>query len=298
MPDASQALGHSPHTLTTVPDLIRPLRTRPAAAIGAALGAGAAALAVRAAWLEPRRLAVERVELRLPNWPEPLDGMTVAVAADLHVGAPHVNLARVIQRLGRLDAHVIAILGDFVTEPMPFARHVDREAIASSISKLRAPLGVFAVLGNSDDRAIRRALEATTAIDLLDDDVRERWWHGQQLWIAGFADIRSGAPDVEGVLARATGDGPILALTHSPDLFPRMPARVALTLAGHTHAGQVRIPGVTKHVVPSWFGDRYREGHVTEQGRHLFVHAGIGTSTLPIRFRAVPRVTLLTLRPA
>jgi uncharacterized protein len=241
---------------------------------------------------------VERVELPLSNWPVALDGMTVAVIADLHVGAPHVNLdrlERVIYRLSRQEADLVAILGDFVTEPMPFARHVDRDAIAERLAKLRAPLGVFAVLGNSDDRGIRRALEAT-AIDVLDNDLRERWWHGQQLWVAGFADVRTGDPEVEGVLAQAAGDGPVLALTHSPDLFPRMPPRVALTLAGHTHAGQVNIPALRDRVVPSWFGGRYREGHVVEGGRHLFVHAGIGTSTLPLRFRAVPRVTLLTLR--
>jgi predicted MPP superfamily phosphohydrolase len=282
-----------------VPHLLRSIRGRPAAAAAGALGAAsAAALAVRTAWVEPRRLAVERVELRLPNWPAPLDGMTVAVVADLHVGAPHVDLdrlQRIVRRIGHLHADLVAILGDFVAEPMPFAHHVDRTSIATRLSKLRAPFGVFAVLGNADDGGIRRAI-GESAIELLDNDLRERWWHGQQVWVAGFADVRSSSPDVEGVLARAAGDAPVLALTHSPDLFPRMPPRVALTLAGHTHAGQVNIPAVRRYVVPSWFGARYREGHIVEHGRHLFVHAGIGTSTLPIRFRAVPRVSLLTLR--
>jgi predicted MPP superfamily phosphohydrolase len=275
------------------------LRARPLAwGAGVLAGAGAAALAARAAWIEPRRLVVERADLHLPHWPATLDGLTMGVIADLHVGAPHVDLRKlenVIDRMRDLNPDVVAILGDFAVEPMPFARHVDPVAIAKRIAQLRVPLGVFAVLGNSDDIGIRRALDAT-AIELLDNDLRERWWHGQQLWIAGFADIRTADPDVEGVLARANGDGPVLALTHSPDLFPRMPPRVSLTLAGHTHAGQVNLPIVTQRVVPSWFGGRYREGHVVEHDRHLFVHAGIGTSTLPVRFRAVPRVSLLTLR--
>jgi predicted MPP superfamily phosphohydrolase len=192
---------------------------------------------------------------------------------------------------------LVAILGDFQVEPMPLARPVPPAAIAKRLSSLRVPLGVFAVLGNSDDSAMRRALEMT-AIELLDNDVTQRSWHGQQLWVAGFADVRTADPDVEGVLSRVNGDGPVLALTHSPDLFPRMPGRVALTLAGHTHAGQVNIPLVRRRVVPSWFGARYREGHVVERDRHLFVQSGIGTSTLPLRFRAVPRITVLTLRSA
>jgi uncharacterized protein len=277
------------------------MRERPRAwGAGALAGAGAAALAVRAAWIEPRRLVVERADLHLPNWPAALDGLTLAVIADLHVGAPHVDLRKledVIDRVRDLNPDLVAILGDFLTEPMPLARRVDPVAVARRVGELRVPLGVFAVLGNSDDRHIRRALEAT-AVELLDNDLRERWWHGQQLWIAGFPDIRTADPDVEGVLARASSDAPVLALTHSPDLFPRMPPRVSLTLAGHTHAGQVNIPAVTRRIVPSWFGGRYREGHIVEHDRHLFVHAGIGTSTLPIRFRAVPRISLLTLRSA
>jgi uncharacterized protein len=279
----------------------RSLATRPVAwGAGALAGAAAAALAARAAWVEPRKLVVEREELHLPHWPAVLDGLTLGVIADLHVGAPHVDLRkleRVLDRVRELNPDMVAILGDFLTEPMPFASRVSPVAIAKRVGELRVPLGVFAVLGNSDDAGIRRALHAT-AVELLENDVRERWWHGQRLWIAGFDDVRTADPDVEGVLARTAEEDPVLALTHSPDLFPRIPPRVSLTLAGHTHAGQVNLPVVTRRVVPSWFGGRYREGHIVEHDRHLFVHAGIGTSTLPIRFRAVPRVSLLTLRSA
>ena len=84
-------------------------------------------------------------------------------------------------------------------------------------------------------------------------------------------------------------------MTHNPDVFPDVPARVALTLAGHTHGGQVRFPFVGAPVVPSRFGPRYAQGLVTEGGRHLFVTSGLGTSIFPVRFRVPPEIALLRL---
>jgi predicted MPP superfamily phosphohydrolase len=90
-------------------------------------------------------------------------------------------------------------------------------------------------------------------------------------------------------------DAPVILMTHNPDVFPLVPERVALTLAGHTHGGQVRLPFVGAPVIPSRFGRRFAAGHVVEGGRHLFVATGVGTSILPVRFRVPPAVAVLTL---
>jgi predicted MPP superfamily phosphohydrolase len=90
----------------------------------------------------------------------------------------------------------------------------------------------------------------------------------------------------------------VLVLTHQPDVFPRVDARAALTLAGHTHGGQVNLPLVRGRVIPSRFGTRYARGHVVEGGRHLYVTSGVGTSRLPVRLLAPPEIVLLTLRAA
>jgi predicted MPP superfamily phosphohydrolase len=87
----------------------------------------------------------------------------------------------------------------------------------------------------------------------------------------------------------------VVLLTHNPDVFPDVPDRVAVTLAGHTHGGQVRLPFVGRPIVPSRFGQRYAAGHVIEGGRHMIVATGLGTSILPIRFRVPPAITMLTL---
>jgi predicted MPP superfamily phosphohydrolase len=85
----------------------------------------------------------------------------------------------------------------------------------------------------------------------------------------------------------------VLLLTHNPDVFPTVPGRVALTIAGHTHGGQVRLPWIGAPVVPSRFGQRFVAGHIVEGGRHLFVATGVGTSIIPVRFRVPPAVTIL-----
>src|SRR5262249_7692173 len=89
-----------------------------------------------------------------------------------------------------------------------------------------------------------------------------------------------------------------VVLTHNPDVFPRVPARAVLTLAGHTHGGQVALPILGRPVVPSRFGQRYAIGHIEEEGRDLFVTPGIGTSIIPVRFGVPPEISLLTLARA
>ena len=90
----------------------------------------------------------------------------------------------------------------------------------------------------------------------------------------------------------------MLLLSHDPDVFPAVPARVALTVAGHTHAGQVAIPRLRRRAIPSRHGERYAHGHVVEDGRHLYVSAGIGTTGWPVRLLAPPEVPILRLVPA
>jgi len=96
-------------------------------------------------------------------------------------------------------------------------------------------------------------------------------------------------------LARVPAGEPIVLLTHNPDVFPDVTARVALTLAGHTHGGQVAVPILGRPVVPSRYGQRYAHGLVVEDGRALFVSSGIGTSLLPVRFGVPPEIAIVTL---
>ena len=89
---------------------------------------------------------------------------------------------------------------------------------------------------------------------------------------------------------------PIIALTHNPDIFPRLPERVQLLLAGHTHGGQVRFPFIGSVIEPSRVDPRYTRGHVFQNNHHLFVTTGIGTSIISVRFGVPPEIVMLTVR--
>lgn len=268
-------------------------------------------LAAWAFWLEPSSVTVRRVSLAVPGWREEQRGLRVAVLTDLHVGSPHVGLdklRRVVERTNEERPDLILLLGDFVIGGrrdedgdgggVVGSTFVEPEPIAAELKNLRAPLGVYAVLGNHDwwfdGGRVTRAFESVGLAVLENKAVRvERG--GRGFWLAGVADLWTRRPDIEGTLRQVDTDEPVILFTHNPDIFPDVPSRVSLTLAGHTHGGQVNLPFIGRPVVPSNFGQRYAFGHVVEGGRHLYVGGGVGTSIIPARFRVPPEILMLTL---
>jgi len=242
-------------------------------------------------------------ETRVPiaRWPADLGSLRVVALADLHTGAPHITVDKVREIVASVNAarpDLIVLLGDYVIHGVLGGRFVPIERTAAVLRDLRAPLGVFAVLGNHDwwyDGArTARALEAV-GIRVLEDAAAEVTVRGRSLWIAGVGDARTRPAAIARALASVPEGAPVIVLTHNPDLFVRVPARVLLTLAGHTHGGQVNLPVLGRLIVPSHFGDRYAIGHVHEEGRDLFVSPGIGTSIVPVRFRVPPEISVLTV---
>jgi predicted MPP superfamily phosphohydrolase len=272
--------------------------------IALALAAAAAVLGVWTIEVEPDRLMVERVAIPLPGWPPALDGLTVAAVADLHAGSPHIDeekIERLVDAVNALRPDVVVLLGDYVIQDVIGGHFIPPERTAALLSRLRGRVGVVAVLGNHDwwldGRRVRVALESR-GVPVLENEAVPLGAEGRRFWVAGIADAWTNRYDVPGTLARVPVDAPVLLLTHNPDLFPLVPPRVALTLAGHTHGGQVRLPLLGRPIVPSEYGQRYAAGLVREGGRTLFVSTGVGTSIIPVRFRVPPVISLLTLRAA
>jgi uncharacterized protein len=273
-------------------------------AAAAAAGAALAALGARTFYVEPRRLVVRRDEVALAHWPAALDGLRVGALADVHGGVPYVGRAQVARAVDRLLAEapdLVVLLGDFVDASVLWRGRLAPEVVAAELGRLRAPLGVVAVLGNHDWRAtgdrMWRAL-AAEGITVLENRAVAVEARGSRFWVGGVADVRHRRADPEGTVAQVPVGEPVLLLAHDPDVFPHVPARVALTISGHTHAGQVAIPLLRRPIVPSWYGERYAHRHVVEGGRRLYVSSGLGTSGLPARLLAPPEVVVLTLRPA
>ncbi|RYZ04605.1 MAG: metallophosphoesterase [Myxococcales bacterium] len=253
--------------------------------------------------IEPGRLVVRYEELPLPRWPRPLSGMKVAFLSDLHVGAPFwgvEQLSTLVERTNAEQPELILLGGDYLVGSEPGGTRVPPDAIAERLGALHAPLGVVAVLGNHDwdDGDVRRAFERRGIRVLEDEALRLQRAH-QEFWIVGLADQITQRSEPRKAASKVPKSSPYLLLVHEPDIFEsfgRLGLAPALTLAGHTHGGQVWLPLVGRAVVPSEFGRRYAYGHVVENGRNLFVTSGVGTSILPVRFLVPPEITILTLR--
>ncbi len=230
--------------------------------------------------------------------------MKIAFLSDLHIGAPTVTLARLRGIVRETNAHrpdLILQGGDYVVQNVLGGNPVAPALIFAALNRLRARLGVFAVMGNHDwwhgyDDIIADFQNHSPNIRLLEDSEIGLSHNERRFRLMGITDFDEG-PNRYGRVLADGDDRFILAFTHSPDVFPELSRRIGLTLAGHTHGGQVYIPFVGRPVVPSIYGARYALGRVDEDGRTLFVSAGIGTSIIGARFLTPPEVNILTLLP-
>jgi uncharacterized protein len=277
--------------------------------------------------IEPLRTVVTRYTVRPAHWPADLT-LRIAVLADIHACKPWMTAARIqriVDQTNALGADVTLLLGDYVAGHRWVTDWVQSDEWSKVLSGLRAPLGVHAILGNHDwweDKTAQRAGEGPTfsrkaleavGIRVFENDVERLALKGQPFWLAGLGDPIAllpgrgygrtrfkGVDDLAGTLAKIGDDAPIILMAHEPDIFPQVPSRVALTLSGHTHGGQVRVFGYSP-VVPSRFRNRYAYGHVVEAGgpgdagvkRNLLVSGGLGGSIMPIRLGVPPEIVMV-----
>jgi predicted MPP superfamily phosphohydrolase len=273
------------------------------------VGLSATATAAYAGAIEPLGLKVTPYALTPPGW-RAGHKLTVTVIADLHAGGPDMllpHIREVIDTANSLHSDLIVLLGDFKAWYKFKTEPVADQDWAAELARLHAPLGTWAILGNHDWwhdlEGVRSAL-AAVQIPLLENDVVLIGETGQRFWLAGLGDQLArwvapghfqGVDDLPGTMAKINTDDPVLLLAHEPDIFPKVPQRVALTLAGHTHGGQIRVPFLWRHYVPSRYGARYAYGHVIEDDRHLIVSGGLGTSIIPARLGVPPEIVHITL---
>jgi uncharacterized protein len=253
-------------------------------------------------FIEPNRLVIHEETIRIDNWPQELSGLRIAVLSDIHPGAPFINdakLARIVELTNQQQPDLIVLLGDYIS-PNSWPMHrVEPEVTASALKNFRAPLGVYAVLGNHDwwynGPKVRHAFEAE-GIKVLDNEVAELKWRDGPFWLVGLADLWTPRPQhIDETVAKLPPGAAAIALTHTPDIFLRLPQSIPLLLAAHTHGGQVNLPLIGAPVVPSRYGRKFRAGHFFENGHHLFVTTGIGTSIIPVRFGVTPEIVILTV---
>lgn len=262
-----------------------------------------AAVWADAFWIEPDRFVVHREELSLPHWKGDLK---VAAISDLHIGSPHVDLEKLRMIVGRTNGEypdLVVLLGDFViggpggSRGNRSADFIEPEKIAAELKQLKSPLGVFAVLGNHDhwyDGPRVGSALTSVGIPVLRNKAVRLEHAGNPFWLGGVADLWTDGPYVKGTLTKTDPSEPVILITHNPDIFPDVPERVSILIAGHTHGGQVYFPFFGTPINTSRNG--YVRGHIVEGGRHLFITTGVGTSIAGARFGVTPEVALLHLR--
>ncbi len=234
--------------------------------------------------------------------------LRIGVIADIHACDPWMpagHIEQMVALANALEPDIFVLLGDFVEGLHgAWARPIPMDRWAAPLQELQAPLGTYAILGNHDwwvnAPATRAALEARQ-IPVMENDVTlVEAANGVSFWLGGLGDqlafkaTKTGVDDIVGLTARTPDDGrPAILLAHEPDIFPQVPPRFGLTLSGHTHGGQIRLPVLGRFPVASDYGQRYAYGHIVEHDRHLIVSGGLGLSGLPMRLGVPPEINLI-----
>ncbi|MEM7068203.1 MAG: metallophosphoesterase [Pseudomonadota bacterium] len=248
--------------------------------------------------------------------------LRIAALADIHACRPWMSPERIryiVEQTNALKPDLIVLLGDYSTGLNLVTEQVHSSEWAPVLSELKAPLGVFAILGNHDwweDKTAQkfrrgptfgqRALEKA-GIPVLENNAVKLEKDGKPFWLTGLGDQLAFPPfrkyghkrwktrdNLAATLDEVSGDdAPAILLAHEPDIFSRVPERFSVTISGHTHGGQVRVFGYSPI---NTSGQKYNYGHVIEGDKHLFVSGGLGCSVLPVRFGSPPEIVLLELR--
>jgi len=263
-----------------------------------------AAAAITQEWHTTRqgqggRLELTRVSIPIRGLPAPFSGYRILHITDLHL-CPNRSPAHVEQAVElaqRLAPDTIALTGDFISD------YVDEAEIEGALCGLYAPDGVWGVMGNHDHwsgvEPLRVALSRTPVRELRNSHTRlER--EGTAIVLAGVDDVWEGHAALPQALNGIDPDAPVILLAHEPDYADRAAAsgRVSLQLSGHTHGGEVRIPGINfpvlSHILPH--GRKYPAGLYRVGEMHLYTCRGIGQGWMP-RIFCPPEVTEFTLIP-
>ena len=270
-------------------------------------------------FIEPQRLVVTESEIRIKDWHPAFDGLKIAMISDIHGGsngASAEQIRRAVEMTNAQEPDVIVLLGDYISQgstrrpihELPLQMPVNE--VADNLAGLKAKHGVFAVLGNHDgwygDADIAAEL-TRVGYRVLQNEIAVIYEKGVPLRLLGLKDHlkldswQAFDMTVRSVVAASPKEGQIVVLEHSPDIlyvlnyWKHLNPHLKLMLAGHTHGGQVWLPVIGAPAVPSSVGQRYAQGHIEEEGVHMFVTSGVGTSILPFRFMVPPEIAVITV---
>ena len=270
--------------------------------------AASAGLALYADSVGRHEIDVTERTFLIRNLPPAFENFRIVQFSDVHLEqfTEDYFLRRVIARVNALNADLLLVTGDFVSRgPLPVEMALASAARCGDLLRgLTCPLR-YGILGNHDaavgPRVVREHMENGGLPLLVNENVRiER--AGQHIVLVGLDDFAGGVPDLS-LAVPEKPDAPVILMVHEPDFAIRDPVHrrgplVDLVFSGHTHGGQVRLPGMRPLALPP-LGELFPEGHF-RIGDHLqlYVNRGIGTVGVPFRFNCPPEITVATLMAA
>lgn len=241
-------------------------------------------------FIEPNMLTVTKYSVKDVQ----LKGVKIVMAGDFHI-KPHQQkrLKKIVNLINEQNADLVLSVGDYVSGhnlkmTMPI------ENIASELKKVKSKYGFYTVLGNHDSCLSEKTISESlvkNGIKVLNNSNSKVNINGKEIYIAGVEDLTTGTPYIYKAIKDAKP--PIVLLSHSPDVFSEVPKGINLTLTGHVHGGQVRLPFVGALIVPSVYGNKYSQGLIVEKDRKMIVTKGIGTSIIPVRFNCIPEIVVI-----
>lgn len=248
------------------------------------------------AWdVEPWWLSLEWVKVSLAELPLALDGFTIAQLSDFHWGKDlkEGHVTRAVDLALEAKPDLVVLTGDYVTHSAHDIAGCTRE-----LSRLNAPHGVYAILGNhdhwTDARVVRAGLETAGLPVLLNANVRVPVGDAD-LWLAGVDDVWERHADIDRALQGIPSGATTVLLAHEPDYADQVVGRgVTLQLSGHSHGGQIRLPLFGAPVLPRW-GRKYPYGLRRVGDLWLYTNRGVGFIQPAVRLNCRPEVTIIQL---
>ena len=265
-------------------------------AVGAGLITATSYLAINDESQDP---VVDRIPLAIKNLHPNLEGFTIVQITDVHLypmTQPDLIEKSVIMANG-LNPDLVVLTGDYVWQELDAI-----DELAPILAGLNAKYGVFSTLGNHDywldADVITGAMESAGLPVLINQGLSIQ--HGKgTIYIAGLDDGWSGKPDLNKTLDRADPTEPVILLCHEPDLADRysLDGRVNVQLSGHTHGGQIRIPGIGALILP-YLGRKYDLGLYRVNDMLLYTNRGLGVISEPVRLNCPPEISQFILNRA
>jgi len=245
-------------------------------------------------FIEPYLIETKDITIQSNQIPVEFDGKRIVFLTDIHYG-PFFNINRVnslVNQTNALKPDMIILGGDYVTnDPASVG------PVFTSLSQLKAPLGIYGVLGNNDPKNVSIQAMENAGITYIGNNAVWIGNNSSGIRVGGVADMDTDVPNQLPILQGVTPEDFVILVSHKPDYFPKVSkSKVDLVLAGHTHGGQITFFGLYSLFINSQYGQEYVTGVKKLGNDTMIISNGIGMVWAPVRFFARPQIIVITLK--